>query len=881
MASEIKIDITPSLSSFRMTDGLIKGLTQTVNTLNDAVSRVKANLASLNTGKGGAVASSILSNLGSTQGARQTAAISSLMTGQGVPQAANVLNQLNQTRLFGSPNTSSGVPQINPVINVGGGRGNGTPVVVPPAPPNVPPAPPNAPPEPGRGRDSFLSSAQYLGILAQQAPGMFSGGVAGMISGTARAAFGAAGYLGSGVGATVLSGVGLGASALYAGYQGANMISDAGHKAYFSNLEYQTNQPFRNFQMSGAANAPFQHLGSAIIRGDFRSRTDMEDAIALSKSTDKNKRSVSNAWRYKESLKDLSTETLGLDTVKGAFEDPLRAKTRLDTAITEQYLANRKPENRTPGSVSSMAAAMESSMDGISPSLGALASFGGKRRPIDLAMTDFEIEKAKREATVGALQGSNLIAAAEAISANRSSAEIYWQDQNNLGSAMGRIASMRQAGMSTGSMKLRDGREVEKYEYYKSIDEAGGWDPGDRGANYQRILGTGRGYRKLFGAHGLSSAGIEGFTNIDQIAKLGAILGGSVGAGGAFVSQMNGRGGVTGGAGGLDVAVARELGQGVAQAMLSSGVGGGLFGGSSLQAATSQAATAAFFGSGGDVGRQQFNAMADQRGMALMGTYTSGSRSGFNSVAAWSSAIKNTGGYGLGTDALMAADPATMAAIGFGKGDSRTALEKEMFSKDAARNQYIDVSKQAFYEIRKHNITGEVGKGVYANWEAAGGDPALAIARKAHGVVGSKEYTSSILSAASDLAVLKGGDKVANEGMFLRDFFLQHPEAVGGPRGNGAHAASPRGQEKNRVEEQGIVDAMLASSKYDGTVSKELLERIDTRADKSKIMGMYNKQVKGDIGSLSDNFVKACTDLANFLKTKRGGTQNERAGAAK
>jgi hypothetical protein len=228
---------------------------------------------------------------------------------------------------------------------------------------------------------------------------------------------------------------------------------------------------------------------------------------------------------------------------------------------------------------------------------------------------------------------------------------------------MGRFKTLAGAGLSSRIIHKKNRPDMTAYEYYNESAMRQGWDNGDRAANYQSLLGIGKGYGKLLGGFSLLSAGQAGFGSLGGDVKTAGMIGGSVGAAGSYLSLINKKNGLTGSGGGLDVAVSNSLFGGIA----SSALGTGMYGSENLNWVTKNVATMVY-GGGADVAGQQRAAYGFELGNNQMRTYTSGSRSPLNRAISNEVAMAVAGGFGGASRDLMrmANDPRLLASVAGG-----------------------------------------------------------------------------------------------------------------------------------------------------------------------------------------------------------------------
>ena len=661
---------------------------------------------------------------------------------------------------------------------------------------------------------------------------------------------GISGFLGSTLGRAGIAG-----AAVYAGYRVAGAVADDVRDIVGANQQYAINYPIQAEQARASAFSPQKSFARSIIGRDFLGMYGYNQAVddpAFSKS-------ITNL-KVRQGIADLSFRNqMG---VLGELKSKVFDKAEVGGAfgvLNQMTMAG--------GGIGAMSGIPMMSKVPV-PDL--YTPYGLDAKGI---VSRADILKANINMSVAPEAAASLTSLVEAKKAQLSAAGEYFLGAMSGGGALGRVKSLRGAGLSTADVMV-NGTPMSAYEHYQSQALGGGWDVGDLASGYQQVLGIGRGYLKTFGRTGLLSAGIEGFGNIGQIVKNAGMITGSIGEAGLYGNFVNGRGGWTGGAGGLDVSVARELFQNISQGAL----GTGMYGGQTLGIASAQMARYVA-GGGADVAGQQRYAMAYGMGGDLERSYTSGSRSPFDKAASWQDAIYATGGtYDARTIRLQemgATDPRMLAAIAYG-GAKVPGWASELVDPTSAKaylessrtRSFASVVDEQWANTPQHAAALKV---IRENKNDPNAYFASKLNDRSLGKVGSQKWMEAEWDAAMFAASFLGGNKVANAAK-LSEQFLRTVD-LDAPSGPGAHAAAPRGLEKKAIA--GEIEVLRALSQYGGSLPAEERRALEEKfgaANVSKIIARAAD--KGDVNAAADNFVKAAGELAQAIKAARGSTPN-------
>jgi hypothetical protein len=665
------------------------------------------------------------------------------------------------------------------------------------------------------------------------------GGVAGGFEALAAGNLG--GFLGSTVGR-----LGIAGAVAYGGYKIADAAGNYVNNLYGREQQFAINFPIQQQQAAASVLSPFKAYGQNTIGRNLVGQYGMEQALQ-----DPAFKNLVRQDLWKETIET----KLGINTLTGA------AKAKF-SGIGPSIVG--LAHGVVPGMSMSGSSLDLFSGGKINPAVLETKKWalGAGEMPSNFAMTEAEIKQG-----IGPKQAAALRDLAEAKEAQLTAGDQYFLNAMGGGGAMSRVKSLRMSGRSTADVMVK-GKPMSAYEYYQSRDTAGGWDLGDDASEYQQLLSIGRGYRKVFGGHELISAGIEGFGNLGQLVKSMGVVGGDLQGANAYRQLINGKNGLTG-TGGLDVAVARDLFQNIAQGA----VGSGMYGASNLEYVTSQMASYVY-GGGADVAGQQRLAMAYSRGSALEQTYTSGSRSPFDKDASWQDSIYATGGrFNASTIRLQemaGTDPNLLASIAYG-GAKVPFWADELINKESAVKYFDSMRTRSFAQV------------VDSQWQDApkhaaalrtirenNNDPNAVfrerLSDKSLGKVGGKKWRDAEWETAQFLGGFLGGDKLANAGKLSLEFLRTTDDLVM-PSGRGAHATAPGGKEALELARVKAVKEALAE--HGGNLDPDTKAKLEKKYGAKEVDKIIKERGAGnDLSSLSDAFVKAASNLASAIKQR-------------
>jgi hypothetical protein len=442
------------------------------------------------------------------------------------------------------------------------------------------------------------------------------------------------------------------------------------------------------------------------------------------------------------------------------------------------------------------------------------------------------------------------------------------------GNWMSRVKTLRAAGRSTAWVKTKDGY-VSAYEHYKAQSELGGWDLGDDASEYQQRLSVGKGFRKILGGHELISSGIEGL-HLGPLLKSAGMLTGSMGNTAAMRDLIQNS---INGANGLDVSLANPLYGGIMQSAL----GTGMYGGRNL-GWVSAAMGAMVYNGGQDVAGQLRNMNGLNVGGALEQRYSSGSRSGFNQAASFEASVAAAGGtYGAAAWGLnrIKDDPRLLASVAAGnvpawldgivKPEQAQALLKSGASIQSAGIQH--------WMFANDPTRGPMLKDL----REMGGDTTALMKRYAS-VLGLKPgdpgYGTYTMGLAERLGPLLGSANGETPEAQKYMLFEQANRGFGPfPTGPGAHAQTPKGQEKEAARQQSILDKALARHATGDEVAKILRENPLAHV-KTGVEGMDTVKGAGDnFREAANKFVDAIYNAMHGLKAPPPASTNKQVKA--
>ena len=466
----------------------------------------------------------------------------------------------------------------------------------------------------GGGKGSVWGRIGSSGSLSSGAQGVIYGAASGMES---LAGGNVGGFFGSTIGR-----LGIAGGAAYAGYRIADALTQMGANTYNANQLLQLENPVTIQQKLATAMSPFRGMVSSGIGKDYSSML---------------------AW-------------------KRVFSNPEIMNSVTNTRLNQDSINRLMGDNTLTGMGKERLSSLSRFMSTTGLGIAEWAQGEGRAIPDAELKSAREVERRIKQEQLMADQGDRMKAAY--------SAELAKQDvftslmSNEIGqNFMGRFQTLASMGRTTSIVHRRGQPDITNYEDINARLMRGGWTMGEAASNYQSLLGIGKGYGSLLGGTSLVSAGMAGFGNIGQLVKTAGMIGGDLGGAGSYLSLINKKNGLTGGAGGLDVAVSRDLFGDISQRAL----GTGMYGGENLNWVSSNMA-AMVFGGGADVAGQQRALYGFQMGNALNQTYTSGSRSNLDRAIANEAAMAAAGGFGGASRDLMrlANDPRLLASIAGG-----------------------------------------------------------------------------------------------------------------------------------------------------------------------------------------------------------------------
>lgn len=613
------------------------------------------------------------------------------------------------------------------------------------APP--PPAPPGAPPpaRPPGGKPN-----------TQQGVERFMGGVESLLRGDVT------GFLGSTAGRAGMVG-----GAAYAGFRVGDALNEAMMNERLARVNQTLNQPFDTLNRRAQIAQPFLRMHAAVQQRDVA----MQQAYMSTLKDPEIMKSLGKVQLRAEALEHTKFKTA---TAKGAIKEAFNdfrnwvgAKTGVTTDDAFTYIQGLPADEVTKNTMRDIV--RQNAVANLDPQ--AAAQF----------QQAVEAKRALQDPTTAMLLN-----------------QVY-------GGAMGRVQSLRAAGMSTAVITRRDesGREYQtsRYEDMEQRLMRGGWTIGDYAAGRHQMLGVGAGYMKALGPIGVISAGIGGLGNAAELTKMGGILGGGVGAAGDFYRTVQ----RNIGSGGLDVATGRDLFHSFGQHAMQSGQ----FGAGNTASHWMQNIAALVGGGPGtpfDVAEQQRRMMMVQSGLANNASFMQGSKAPLYQATSLMGAISASGGYGAGAEALRKLDPGVLQSIASGgevpeylKGLLGNSPEE---AKMRARDALAYNRKAPFFEIMDDQFAGTGEKETLLkelrSAEAGGGDVKSLIERRTAGLKGrAKEIETERLAQQFGGILFAGGLAASGEegagtvlSMFGSDARRLKGGGVGAAGAAGAEAAS-------------------------------------------------------------------------------------------
>lgn len=819
MPNEIKISANLDTASFRTVDNAIKSLITTVDNLNRSMGRLGESFSKIKGSSPGQGSASTIK----TQGTKQGGILPTILGNQDGSSINTMLSATNQAfdtvsrkiKAF-TDEAVANMGRINTSVkgmgagggwgNAGigrsgtGGLGGGTLAGV--SANTVPTMP-----EPGRstgGKGGFLNSLMGGGTSAQQAQNLTnimaqaaSGNISGALGGLLTTPLGAAGAIGAGA---------------YAGYKVGVGLTDTAQNLYSENLDWTLNRPVLEAQSRARMAAPLNKMFHA---GMSRSYSHMM-------SWDK----VFQNKQFMNTFRDIQ---MNKETVGALMEDmsftgimkDFKGKAGLKVGQTMQdFLANPDFRSIPSEKMEDLRTIMRTKMM--------------NQVPAEMASRMSSMEEATYE------------------SMNPMTKMMVDEIGQN---ALGRVKFMRAAGLGTGTIKRKGRPNVTAVEDILARNIAGGWDQGDIVAQHQSLLGIGAGYAKAgHNRNFLVSAGAAGLSNAGELIKTGGTIGGSVGAADSFFNHVV-QG--TGGRGGLDVAVTRDLFSGIGRNALATG----MYGSENLNWVGGAGATMVY-GGGQDVGGQQNSLQRYFLGGQAEAAYTSGSRSSFDRVVANEASMAATGGFGASSKALMrmSKDPRLLASIAGGGAVPEWA--EGLVTKESA-GSFLDRTRRArFANVVDSTFgTDPLRSGLLKDLRSMNNDSNLVLRDRMESTglkKGSKEWFAKERKLTMNMgSILEGENPLADAGL-LEESFLRSM-GLTTPKGKGHWAASPKGaeaaalkQEKENLEAKGEAGATAP-------VQKGVKDARPTAFAKTAVEGITD--VRGAI----NDFGQAAVALTNAL----------------
>jgi hypothetical protein len=789
MAQDIKITASMDTASFRTVDSAIKQLIISVDRLNKSMENVARSVNKIQAG--GQVGGSV-PNLKTPGQGKQNGGIVSAVLGtgdsQGVGRLISEADRAFETvsrkvRTF-TDRTMSDVSRLSNSLNSlkpayadQGWSNRGTAAVgasqqqqmiqfaasrgIPQIIPNLPGASGGAgtPGTGGRGTSGLFGRGSiglnsFLSGVGNGAEAIASGNVGGFLGST----LGRAGAIG-------LAG--------YSGYKMADALTAIGGNVYNANQQFALENPVALQQKLATAVSPFKNMAQAGVSKDYASMI---------------------AWQR-------------------VFNRPDIMQSVSDVKLNKESIA-RLMSDRT---ITGQGKELMSSLQGYIAKHGGLdvsdwVSHEGRSIPDAQLRNIRDVDRQIKQEQLMADQGERLNAA---HSAERGKMDVYTELMSNeIGqNYLGRFQTLAVGGRRSGIIHRKGKPDMTAYEYYNAQEMKRGWTQGDYNANYQQLLGIGKGYGSIAGGHTLISAGMAGFGNLGQVIRTAGTVGGTVGAAGDYALKLAQR---TIGNGALDVSVGRDLYGDVSKAALATG----MYGGANLNWVGSNLA-AMTFGGGLDVAGQQNRLYGYEMGNALNKTYTSGSRSNFDRALANEAAMGAAGGFGGASRDLMrlANDPRLLASVAGGAAKPEwldSSVTKEMASAFQSRltaGKFADVIDTTW---RSDPVTSTLLEEVRANKN----DPNTVISKhlsNSGADVGSNKWFKQLRFLTTKLGRSLGGENPQADISMVEEGYLS-TLGLTPPKGSGAWRPAMSGLEKIAAEKGAQVE--LAKGEAGANVGK-------------------------------------------------------------
>jgi hypothetical protein len=681
MAQDIKVSASTDTASFRTADNAIKQLISSVERLNKSMENVARSINKIQTGSQN---QGSISNIKSPSQGKQGGIVAAVLgtgdngsVGRLVSEADRAFESVSRkVRSFTDramsdiSRLSTSIAHLKPAYSdsgwesraqssIGGSRqqaaaqfaiDRGIPQIMP-SMPGVPSIGGEAGGGGGKGSVTRQNANQaaFLNNITSGVEALSSGNVGGFLSST----LGRAGLVGA---------------AGYAGYRIADAVTGVAGNVYNANQQFAVENPVALQQKLATAVSPFRNMAMAGINKDYASISAWQ-----------------NVFKNPEVMKSIADVKLNKESINRLMND------RSILGQTKELLSSAQTKFAT----SDILGMVQSATSTLSPStawvMESLKGYVGKHNMLDVSdwianekrsIPDYmlksirERERQAKQEQLMADSGDRLNAA---HNAEMGKMDVFTQIMSNeIGqNYLGRFQTLAAGGRTSGIIRRKGQPDMTAYEYYNAKAMSGGWSLGDDNANYQQLLGIGKGYGSIAGGHTLISAGLAGFGNLGQIMRTAGTVGGTVGAAKDFSLGLAQH---TIGNNALDVSVGRDLYGGVSQAALATG----MYGASNLNWVGSNLA-AMTFGGGLDVAGQQKSLYGYEMGNRLNQTYTSGTRSNFDRALANRAAIGAAGSFGGASRDLMRLthDPRLLASIAGGADRPEwldSSITKEMAS---------------------------------------------------------------------------------------------------------------------------------------------------------------------------------------------------------
>ena len=440
------------------------------------------------------------------------------------------------------------------------------------------------------------------------------------------------------------------------------------------------------------------------------------------------------------------------------------------------------------------------------------------------------------------------------------------------GNSMNRVRVMRSLGMTTG-VNPKTGRD--KYWEMEANLAAKGLLPDDMAQARMQILQAGAGYERAghgFGREAVYLSAFGGLNNAVQLTQAGSVLGGSVGAGGAFYKQVQHSIGKSG----LDVGPGKDLFADLAKRATSQGMWGE---GDTFSDYASVAASVVGGGVGAplDAAQQYRRSAMLPMGADLFNKFTSGTMAPLYQATSTLASIKAAGSWGETSEILKQMGPELLTSAMRGK------IPDEL--------RFLGVNEQnakEFLRLSNPSPWFEVGKGMHRSAGAqslvdriktAGSATKIIMEDSAGFAVGSKERAEqqmktmrrmgAILSSDLGLGSTEAGVSVLVQQLTQEsEFGPLHGGGVGGTMPKGLEKTALKALKTNKLQGAAFAGSKENQEDIGGALEGQGAENIGSQR---AVRSIRDSQFVS-IETASTNLVDALTMFAGAIKNYSGGS---------